>query len=150
MRNFVAKILNAKTMFGSKCSYLKLLVREFKNYDYTSLYHIKRLVHPLIMYDPLEFQIPYHKNAMSLPDNVDNIMTFIERENLRGCPFTKFQQFDLDTRKMSPYYKNYFIGKARNCFKIDHCKINHIPFQPESQSHYIVTPSLLKLIDYLM
>ena len=80
-------------------------IRESKNDDYTSLYNIKRLVHPLIMYDSLEFQIPYHKNAMYLPDNVGNIMTFIERENLRECPFTKFQQCDLDTRKMLPHYK---------------------------------------------
>ena len=66
---------------------------------------------------------------MSLPDHVDNIMTYVEREDMQGRPFIKFQQFDLFIGIMTTCYKNSFIGKAKYCFKIEHDKINNIPFE---------------------
>ena len=80
------------------------------------------------MDDPVEFHIPYQKNSMSFPDHVENILTHVEREYLWGRPFTKFQQFDLSIRIIIPHYKNYLIVKAKNCLKIEHNKVNGIPF----------------------
>ena len=70
---------------------------------------------------------------MPLPDHVDNILTYVEREYQRGCPFTKFQQFDIGIRVILPCYNNYFIGKENYCFKIEHDKVNNIPFELELQ-----------------
>ena len=35
---------------------------------------------------------------------------------------------------MLPYYKNSFIGKANYLFKIEHDKVNNIPFELELQN----------------
>ena len=35
---------------------------------------------------------------------------------------------------MLPLYNNYFIGKVNNCLKIEHDKVNNIPFELDLQS----------------
>ena len=77
------------------------------------------LVHPLLMAESLECHIPYQKNPMSLPVNFYNILTHFERGYLRGCLFTKFQQFDLYIGIIMPCYKNSFIGKAKIATKMN-------------------------------
>ena len=74
---------------------------------------------------------------MSFPDDVDNILTYDERENLRGRPFKDLKQFDLSIRRMLHNYESSFIFKAKNCFKIEHDKVNNIPF--ELDPHYLGT-----------
>ena len=69
-------------MFGSECYYLKEIVWVARNDGYIALYNKMRLVHPLLMDDPVEFHIPYQKNSMSFPDHVENILTHVEREYL--------------------------------------------------------------------
>ena len=78
-------------MFVSECYDLKSIVRAVRNDCYTELYNIIRLIHTILMYDSVECQITSQKNAMSFPDHVDNIQTYVEREYLRGRPFTEFQ-----------------------------------------------------------
>ena len=85
------------------------------------------------MDESLECQILYPKNLMSFPDDVDNILTYDERENLRGRPFKDLKQFDLSIRRMLHNYESSFIFKAKNCFKIEHDKVNNIPFELELQ-----------------
>ena len=80
------------------------------------------------MYELIGFQIPYKKNSIYFPDNVDNILTYVERDDLQGRPFKKFQQFDLPISIILPCYKNSFVGAANYCFKIEHDKVNNIPF----------------------
>ena len=45
----IAKILNAKTMFGSECSSFRLIVRAARNGGYTAFYSTMRPVHPILM-----------------------------------------------------------------------------------------------------
>ena len=78
---------------------------------------------------PAEYQIPHHKPFMFSPDHVENILTYVEIEDLWCRPFTKFQQLDLALRRMLPCNKFFFIGKANDCFKIEHDKVNNIPFK---------------------
>ena len=80
------------------------------------------------MYDSVESQITYKKNAMSFPDHVDNIPNYIEREYLWGRRFKKSWQFYLDISRMLPRYKNSFIGKENYFLKSEHDNINNIPF----------------------
>ena len=77
MRKIIAKILNAKTMFGTECSSFRLIIRADRNNGYTALYNIMLLVYPLLMDESVEFHIPYQKKIISFPDNVDNIMNYI-------------------------------------------------------------------------
>ena len=35
----------------------------------------------------MECNIPYQKNSFTLTDNVDNILTYVDIEDLRGRPF---------------------------------------------------------------
>ena len=68
---------------------------------------------------------------MSFPDHVDNILTYVEREYLRGRSFTKFQKFNLCISRMLPCCKKIFIGKVNDCFEFYHYKVNNIPFELE-------------------
>ena len=62
MGKHIAKIINAKTMFGSDFYYFKSIYRSANNYFYTYLYNIMRLVHQICIDDSVECQIPYQKN----------------------------------------------------------------------------------------
>ena len=93
-------------MFGSECSSFKLFFRSDLNDVYTSLYNIMRIIHPPLIYESVVCNIPSQKYLMSF----------------------KFQQFYHAIRIMLPRYKNYFIGKARYCSKIEHDKVYNAPF----------------------
>ena len=95
MIKLIAKHLTSKTMFGSDCSYFKSFVRASINDVYTALYNIMSIVHPLLVDDLMECHISFQNNSMSFPDRVENILTYVERKDLIGRPFTKFQKFDL-------------------------------------------------------
>ena len=76
----------------------------------------------------VECQITSQKNSMYCPYHVDNIMTYVEREYMQGRPFTKFQKCDPAIRIILPLYKNFFIGRANDLFKIKHDNFNNTPF----------------------
>ena len=61
------------------------------NDGYTALYNIMSIVNSLIMDDSVECQISSQKNSMSFSDHVENILTYVQREDLGVLPFTKFQ-----------------------------------------------------------
>ena len=117
--------------FRPECSSLKSIVRAAIKDGYTSFDNIVRLVHTILMEEPVECHITSQKNPMSLPVNFYNILTHFERGYLRGCLFTKFQQFDLYIGIIMPFCKNSFMYKAKNCFQNEHNKFNNISFELE-------------------
>ena len=105
-------------MFGSYCSSFKSIVRADINDVYADFYKITSISHPLLIYDSVEYHIPYHKNSF-FSDHVGNIMTYFNREDPRGRPFTKFQQFNISINIIFLSHKNYFIGKAKLYSKLN-------------------------------
>ena len=91
MEKLVAKIINAKTLFWWECYFFNSNVRSARDDYYIDFYNITRLVNTLPMYESVECRIPYQKIVMSFPNHVDNILTYIDREDLWVRPFTKFQ-----------------------------------------------------------
>ena len=53
---------------------------------------------------------------------------------MRGPQFTKLQQFYLSIRIVLPQYKNCFIGRSNDFFKVKHDKVNNTPFYLELQN----------------
>ena len=76
------------------------------------------IVHQLLMDESVECHIPSSEISVSFPDHVDNILTYLDIEDLIGLPFAKLQQFGIAISRRLLHYKNSFIGKARDCFKI--------------------------------
>ena len=56
---------------------------------YVNLNNIMRLVYPIIMEDTVEFYIPKQSNDRTLPLCVNKLVTFVERDYLKGHPITK-------------------------------------------------------------
>ena len=89
--------------FRPECSSLKSIVRAAIKDGYTSFDNIVRLVHTILMEEPVECHITSQKNPMSFPDHIDNIMTYA-KEYLRDHPFKNFQNFDISIRTILPFY----------------------------------------------
>ena len=79
MRKLIAKIINAKTMFGSECSSFESIFREDINDGYKSLYNIMIIFHTLLINESVDLHIPSQKNPISFPDHVENIITYSEK-----------------------------------------------------------------------
>ena len=108
MSKLIAKIINEKTVFVQECSYFKSIVRSSRNDGCIDLYNIMRLVHLILMDQSVECNIPYQKNSFSLTDNVDNILTYVDIEYLRGRPFIVCSSCHQPQRLNVPYSMNLF------------------------------------------
>ena len=114
MSKLIAKIINAKIILGPECYSFNYIARATINILYTALYNITRLVHQIPMDDSVQFHITYQKKSISFPDHIDNILTCVEIEDMRGRPFTKFNIFDISISIILASYKISFVGKAKD------------------------------------
>ena len=56
---------------------------------YVALNAIVRMVHPILIYDTVEFHIPNKVNPTTFTDNFNNFTTFTRRENIQDYLFNK-------------------------------------------------------------
>ena len=96
---------------------------------YVELHNIIGMVHLIILYGIVGFQIQNQGSTTPFVVNINNPVTFAYREDLQGIPFNKNQQLYLELGSILVICKQALAGIKIDCFHGHHNKVDITPLR---------------------